>query len=540
MSNSIKLLAFLLGGMALTSCSNDVYEVPATEDFSSQFLKAFGSIDPNQDWTMAERMSVNVTATSGNDVKIYAYNGEVFKLAANYEGFTGNANLEFDGIKGFNKCIVSDGVSNVIAESGQNVVLTGTRAAGDLSVTQESEYTQFTNDEIMAYRSLVPEGEDNSDNEGLTKNFSAVWDDSRAVTVYPVYWRTGNPIRVGVYTKNEDGTIDEEVYFYDSADNITDKNSKSGIMEYSVDDKNWTPCTTPNPSTNTMCYDLEQISSVRTKGYKISLPQGKEYGFVIYVEQGSTGKFQNKCYTEAKFNTAYKATGNSCASYFQVGSGDKVRTYVGFEDWDNSGSDKDLNDFLLIVDPEPIIIDHEEQKFIMACEDLGNTDDFDFNDVVFSVRHTVPETKAYVRPLAAGGTLPVWLYYDDQLVGGDEFHALFGLESSTVINTETGNGKTVEEFEIEVPSTFTMQNLGDIAKGHLGNFKLRIRNNDKDVTVTAPSNGKAPQIICVPSSWKWPKERVNIQEAYPNFGAWGANYKTVNWYQTYNKDNLYW
>lgn len=539
MSKSIKLLAFLLGGMVMTSCSNDVYEAPSTEDFTSKFLKAFGSLDPNQDWTMAERMSVNVTATSGKDVKIYAFNGETYKLAANYAGFTGSATLEFDGIKGFNKCVVSDGVNNVIAESGQNVMLAGTRAAGDLKITPETEYTQFTREEIWAYRSLVPENEDNSDNEGLTKNFSAVWDDSRAVTVYPVYWRTGNPIKVGVYTKNEDGTIDEIVYFYDDANNSLNDGTKHGILEFSYDDEVWTACTTPNPSNNTICYPIDEITSVRTRGYKINLPQGKEYGFVIEVQEGAKGVVQNVCYTEAKFNTVYKSEGNSCASYFQTGSGDKVRTYIGFEDWDNAGSDHDLNDFMLIVDPEPIIIDHEEQKFILACEDLGNTDDFDFNDVVFSVRHTVPETKAYVKPLAAGGTLPVWLYYDDQLVGGDEFHALFGLDASTMINTTSRNAKEAGEYEIEVPSTFTMQNLGDIAKGHLGNFKLRIRNNDKETTITAPQNGKAPQIICVPSSWKWPMERVNILEAYPDFGEWGANYKTVNWYQKYNQDKVF-
>ncbi len=106
-------------------------------------------------------------------------------------------------------------------------------------------------------------------------------------------------------------------------------------------------------------------------------------------------------------------------------------------------------------DPDP---DPEVWEWIIACEDLG-TNDFDFNDVVFSVSGAVTdaqtETKTVkVKALAAGGTLPVYLYYKDKQLmpdgeGGAEFHAWFegNHSSGTVINASgvraTGRTATV-------------------------------------------------------------------------------------------------
>jgi hypothetical protein len=49
------------------------------------------------------------------------------------------------------------------------------------------------------------------------------------------------------------------------------------------------------------------------------------------------------------------------------------------------------------------------------------------------------------------------------------------------------------------------------------------------VIITPPNEGEAPQMICVPAGWKWPKERVPINDPYPLFGEWGKDYTNAKW-----------
>ena len=103
--------------------------------------------------------------------------------------------------------------------------------------------------------------------------------------------------------------------------------------------------------------------------------------------------------------------------------------YLAFEDWPStSGFESkmaDLNDLVFIIDEsEPystlIDIEHGDKisapwEWVVAAEDLGTTDDFDFNDVVFGVSNYKEDADGKatvdVRALASGGTLPVYLCY---------------------------------------------------------------------------------------------------------------------------------
>ena len=93
------------------------------------------------------------------------------------------------------------------------------------------------------------------------------------------------------------------------------------------------------------------------------------------------------------------------------------------------------------------------------------------------------------------------------------------------------NGKVID---IKVPTDFTMAT-------NMGGFYLKIHNGDKEVeTEIGPSQGVAPQMICAPGDWKWPLEVVNIGDAYPGFGEWGAGYETGGtWYEGGVTENLY-
>ena len=84
MKNTMKiksLLSFFVPAALMTlvvaSCSD--YDNGFTESairFTEEFRKAYGDIDPEQDWNLAERATVTVTTMSESEVKIYALRGD--------------------------------------------------------------------------------------------------------------------------------------------------------------------------------------------------------------------------------------------------------------------------------------------------------------------------------------------------------------------------------------------------------------------------------------------------------------------------------
>ena len=207
---------------------------------------------------------------------------------------------------------------------------------------------------------------------------------------------------------------------------------------------------------------------------------------------------------------------------------------LGFED--NTFGDKDMNDLVFFVAGEfeedytpeqefpvvPPTID--AQEWILACEDLGTTDDFDFNDVVFSVKYVAGETKALVTPLAAGGTLPAKILYNGSAIG-QEVHEWFSVDTKTMVNTTNRKSHVAMPIEITVPSDFTMTN-------NMGGFGIEV--NEGKAIILAPNAGAAPQMILVSdANWSWPYERVRISDAYGLFAEWASSSTTnEDWYAT--------
>ena len=205
---------------------------------------------------------------------------------------------------------------------------------------------------------------------------------------------------------------------------------------------------------------------------------------------------------------------------------------LGMED---EGGDDDMNDILFFVkgnvkdnDIPDIGEDPESPSWIIACEDLGDTNDYDFNDVVFKVSHVAGETTAYVTPLAAGGVLETYIIYGTTELG--ETHQLLGSDkkadgSYPIINTYSITAQG-QKIPVTVPSDFSMAN-------NMGGFAIQVvRTHTNAITITAPTSGLAPQMFCVPGTWAWPKERVNIEDAYLQFANWSANSNNIEWYNS--------
>lgn len=214
---------------------------------------------------------------------------------------------------------------------------------------------------------------------------------------------------------------------------------------------------------------------------------------------------------------------------------------IGFEDANAYNSqDFDYNDCVFVLDgnfdediiPDPIPEeDPKENSWIIACEDLGSTDDYDFNDVVFEVKHVSGETTATVTPLAAGGVYASHITYDYGTKEFGETHELLGSSVGAnglypMINTTsiTATGK---------PQTITVDTDFSVAKD-MGGFGIRVNTGTSlsAILISAPSTGTAPQMFCVPATWSWPKERIGIEEAYPSFSNWSADSNDIEWYNS--------
>ena len=178
-------------------------------------------------------------------------------------------------------------------------------------------------------------------------------------------------------------------------------------------------------------------------------------------------------------------------------------------------------------DPNPEVT----QWYYYAFEDLGTTDDFDFNDVILRVSAPV-NNKSTVELVAAGGTLPTYLFYNGALLSETEVHSLIGAASVTdMVNTGRGSKKPfVKVTDIDVTSDTKLDQL------LLGIGITSENGQTTRVTRSVENNGDAPLVIVVNGDdngkWFWPTERTTISDAYSGFGAWGANVSTnTNWYK---------
>jgi len=157
-------------------------------------------------------------------------------------------------------------------------------------------------------------------------------------------------------------------------------------------------------------------------------------------------------------------------------------------------------------------------------EDLTamSDNDFDFNDVVFD--WAIDGNTAYIKLYAAGGTLP--LKIGTAIGEGQEVHALFGVSTSTMVNTGVGaNGITKEPIEFTITKTDgTFESAADIivsvdktSKGAEGYMQMTSR------------IGEAPCLLFVPLNTKWVDEYENIEKAYTWFGEFVGDPTKDNW-----------
>lgn len=124
--NNQKVLLYLMPlamvAMAFVAC--DDYDNGFSEqgmEFRNEFVKTFGSIDAEQDWNMAERVSVTVVATIGRSITVYTEKDAVFTIVGTFKYVYGTKKLSFDVEEGVQSLVVSDGQMAYRATIGDTV-----------------------------------------------------------------------------------------------------------------------------------------------------------------------------------------------------------------------------------------------------------------------------------------------------------------------------------------------------------------------------------------------------------------------------------
>lgn len=303
-------------------------------------------------------------------------------------------------------------------------------------------------------------------------------------------------------------------------------------------------------------------------------------------------------YSEAKYNEPAGGSQVFGSTYMYDAPTGTYRV-LGFEDW--GGDVHDLNDMMFFISsakPQEIPDvddkdnpDPEVYQWLIAAEDLAGTYDWDFNDAVFAVSATTivdgednktTKTEITVEPLAAGGTLPIYVMFNGDIsvensegtlenrgLGhyniGPELHRWLGGYYRTPINVKedvaTAAGEPLK-FTVagEWSLTDKYQNKPQWSENDvkgMGGFYVLVNPgntlNHMQMTiskfeeanlddekhfhkVTPPSSFDkqdqvvvSPEMLCLETHWCWPKEEQGIHEVYYYFQPWLTG-EATEWY----------
>ena len=392
------------------------------------------------------------------------------------------------------------------------------------------------------------------------------------------------------YYSDEDDITSEDIwnnipkFIFADGETVKEKSNLTQIREagreYPDDETGWTDMNgmeCPNLHWN---YRTDGDNDVMLRGRKYYLayygknydepasyvfPKGVKIGYFLLREGGENSKIY---FSDCKKNYEICRPlygGNSVqeegpllrpfAAKFRMNN----RTYVGFGD---ESGDCDLNDIVFIAEnvyPDPVDItppelkdeDPEAQVWTLACEDLGNADDIDFNDVVLDVTYVSGMPFLSITPRAAGGVLVTDIHFrkgsdSDYTFLGEIHNMLSNVYSSTpaeqqpMLNTLRDSHEvdpaTVKSITVSVPADF---DFTDPVNGFMARIKITTRGFDqkysdaKEVKAYTEVTGTTvPQMLLLPGGWRWPEERRDIKRAYPGFADWVKDINATDWVGT--------
>lgn len=561
----------MLTGISSCSDYDNGYD-DKTLAYKESFIEAFGTIDPNHTWNMAQSCTVDVTINLPGvfTVKVWTADprmkGTNSYLLGKYENVqSGSAHsfqcdipstvetayvgaIDEDG----NRFVVSAEVKNgkvkaTIGAEGSRLVVEAT--SGTIKVSKATDKLELKAEEVLHPTDRLPEYDNNTGK--VTQNFE--YYSQGPFTIYPIYTITGNAgnntacgERIGIYIVDENGNKGETQWVWQPLNN----GSYDWIEAYKVYNEwsaYWSGGIYPRSFFEYLQANkvfMDNCTRIRTEGITIDIPVGTRFGFAIDAAGG--GPY----YSNSEYNGDHGSPYNGSAT--TDGINDTYAAtfiyddmlYLAFEDWaySSEGHDNDFNDVVFRFKDDitrPLIIDKDvddaPMQYIVACEDLGGSFDWDFNDVVYGIEHVSGQTTARIKLLAAGGTLPVHITYDNNKIvfnaptGGTctDLHQAFGVEQDVPVNVG------IYQTEAVYSHPFTVDANAFSVSTDARKFKIHVSYKDgsEGAEIGVPSGkGMEPQAFLVADpNWKWPNELQNITSKYSDFAGWVGNPENKEW-----------
>lgn len=469
-------LSVATGAGMLSSCSNDDYKYdPEYEqkvkeaEYAENFLKLIGNYHNVDSWDFSDGEAQLATRAAGEEITI-----------------TQVAAMDF-------------GIKNTVSYTGK--------------ITSTINKNEALYDNI---KTLLP---DSKPNEGKEAVLVAP---SNSFTIYPIMAQGAYRYDLYVKVGNEDAV--------------------------KVFSKDWTA--SDKPYCNGMGLEGSYLKGVTKSasmpGVTINAPIGTPIQVYLDNIRKTDGNLVDKNNPKLGTGTGNAIVVNATARPVGLDKSimpdDAIIKYVGIEDNAGPGyGDKDYNDLVLAIvgnpyTPEPIVIEEDEYTAEIArpakrymIEDLGGTDDFDFNDIVVDVEDIITGTyhikkvngvitenelvkeghkqQAIVRAL--GGDLDITIQ-----IGKTTWNKKAN-NYSGIINTGKLNadGSLDPSVEPDYAAKLAIINLNDDDWNPLTDNVVAIvrnRTNEGVYNIAFPEPGSAPLMIATKTNQKWMKERVKI------------------------------
>lgn len=621
-----RLVSFVFIAVLLASC-HDFDNGLSDQDihYKGEFHKAFGVIDSEHDFNLAERAHVFVTPGTSKHIRVYTQKGDkTWTIVADYENVDYPREIGFDVVEGTRNVMVTDGLTSQSVNVGGSVSFVGgaTRAGTwdytddfcDIHLNEGLEYSYYyydlsVKDEIAE---KLPEGKRNRDM--TIQNFQMV--SNGPFVVYPLYWYCGYLDYIGLYYINSENEIVEHNLFgnhiFNESVQMLDStghwNSSLRYNDWAFDGKSsdYTDGYPRGLSQALVGFADPSATQFRSKGYVVDLPAGTVFGFYVnpryysrYVPYNASyinrnfpelmpdcyGQFRNY-YSDASLNPLdcigtpdgrYADTIMYCFATYFDSRGDLVlcaddatggsqfgNGYVGAID--NRLRIFDYNDIAMkIYGAIPEVISNTSSEWLLPFEDLGSSFDLDFNDIILKLNYVSGMDKAYITPLAAGGTLHSEVYFndtDDDAMKQDlgEIHVLLGADPIADVETlyepinadSRGTSGARKTVKVNDPDNFSVANALSDANGATGGTDTKgivgiyVETNSTEGSSIVAYNGmgKIPAMLVLPQiyekdnvfyEWAWPTELTDIRTSYGveghSFAEWISDHtKATDWY----------
>ena len=589
---TVSLIAIVL---LLTGCSEYDNGFKTSEiQFRSEFENKFGNIDTEQDWNYATLAKVTVMTASPRDISIYTEKNGSYTQVASYSRVSGTQELTFDMPEDTYNIVVNDGTTAYRCLVGGVVDFdAGTSSTGGQN---DGTRTHNVNRNEWPSQFIIPANITEEERERVVEEFSKVhygayneviltWDKLFVQQVHKgeIHYidQAGNEQILGsnqmnhlqIYNKNSSQT--QKVYGNNEDavgpyEHVNDFNSGDQHADYG------------DIIGDTYMYDIDPTDVV-TETIK-----GVDGQTINWVKQWL---YHNS--TDSKYHAEY---------IYKVVDGN---LYLGFDFYatlpDGQTVNKNMrverdwvfNDWIIkviagqgAIVPQEVLKNADVSSYILAGEDLGSSLDIDYNDVVVKVEHLTGQQTAKIIPLAAGGTLASYLFFEDadgEKVCAGEIHQMLGAHAAISgqyypINLDDANTVVGEPVPVKVGKNWSLANYSTSSwnaagqtKGNMGGFTIKVLpkgtkamsnsldfydpifDNSEVSVVQAPEAGDAPFILCLPYSytrintpsvgkktvcpWVWPKEMVNITRVYSKFGEWVEDHtQGTDWYTEPNRE----